>query len=68
MDVDLLQDQLESDDTRILEEAFSSMTISSSDKAPEAMDKHAMEKLMPLCVGRLKHDDIAVRAGACQVE
>lgn len=67
MDVNRLQEELESDDIGTLVEAFSTMSVRGSNRRPEAMDRNAMEKLMPLCVGKLKHDDIAVRAGACEV-
>ena len=67
MDVNQLQEELESDETSILVEAFAAMSLADKCKTPEAMDRNATEKLMPLCVGKLKHEDIAVRAGACQV-
>ena len=67
MNVNQLQEELESEEPSTLVEAFAAMSVSDKGKTAEAMDRNAMEKLMPLCVGKLKHDDIAVRAGACQV-
>ena len=66
MDVSKLQKDLESEDPSDLVEAFATMSTDKG-KAGAAMDRSELEKLMPLCVGKLKHDDITVRAGACQV-
>ena len=69
MDINRLERDLESDDPEILVEAFSTMSISytTNGRRPEVMERKEMEKLMPLCVRKLKHDDISVRAGACKI-
>ncbi len=64
MDTQQLQEQLESDEPEDLLEAFSALL---SGKRAQAMDRKTTERLIPLCVSKLNHEEIAVRAGGCEV-
>ncbi len=67
VDVNDIEQRLESDDLDSMLDAFDALSLNSGGKKKEPLDKKATEKLIPLCVDRLKHDEIAVRAGAAQV-